>query len=98
MSIVSGIRCFMLNLFVGPLRENQDLIVQLREAEICVAKEYGFPVASTIFAKMSPRYQFTGYLSGSEDRIMDDSGLLAMCAILVLVEKVIRSILTLLIA
>lgn len=58
----------MLNLFVGPLREHQDLIVQLREAEICVAKEYGFPVVSTIFAKMSPRYQFTGILSGGPDK------------------------------
>ncbi|KAH8307321.1 hypothetical protein KR044_010127 [Drosophila immigrans] len=61
--LLAGIRCFMLDLFVGPLRENQDLIVQLREAEISVSKEYGFPVVSTIFAKLSPRYQYTGYLS-----------------------------------
>ncbi|KAH8371363.1 hypothetical protein KR093_007081 [Drosophila rubida] len=61
--LISGIRCFMLDLFIGPLRENQDLIVQLREAEIAVSKEYGFPVVSTIFAKLSPRHQYTGYLT-----------------------------------
>ncbi|XP_060657646.1 pyruvate kinase [Drosophila nasuta] len=61
--LLSGIRCFLLDLFIGPLQENQDLIVQLREAEIAVSKEYGFPVVSTIFAKLSPRYQYTGYLS-----------------------------------
>ncbi|KAM8707691.1 hypothetical protein ACLKA7_014771 [Drosophila subpalustris] len=69
--LLSGIRCFMLNLFVGPLRENQDLIVQLREAEICVAKEYGFPVVSTVFAKLSPRYQYTGYLAAGQDKSIE---------------------------
>lgn len=69
--LLSGIRCFILDLFAGPLRENQDLIVQLREAEICVAKEYGFPVVSTIFAKLSPRYQYTGLLSAGVDKSIE---------------------------
>lgn len=52
----------MIDLFRGPLGKSQNLIVQLREAEIAVSKEYGFPVASTIIAKLSPRYQYSGYL------------------------------------
>ncbi|KAH8405373.1 hypothetical protein KR222_008605 [Zaprionus bogoriensis] len=71
MYLLSGIRCFMLDLFCGPLKENQDLIVQLREAEITVSKEYGFPVVSTIVAKLSPRYQYTGYLEDSTVESID---------------------------
>ncbi|XP_034655790.1 pyruvate kinase [Drosophila subobscura] len=59
----NGVRCFLLDLFAGTQRDNQSLIVQLREAEISVSKEYGFPVASTIFVKLSPRFQYTGYLN-----------------------------------
>ncbi|XP_022221100.1 pyruvate kinase [Drosophila obscura] len=59
----NGVRCFVLDLFVGTQRDNQSLIVQLREAEISVSKEYGFPVVSTIFVKLSPRFQYTGYLN-----------------------------------
>ncbi|XP_068149037.1 pyruvate kinase PKM [Drosophila tropicalis] len=58
----SGVRCFLLDLFIGTQADNQALIVQLREAEISVSKEYGFPVVSTICVKLSPRFQYTGYL------------------------------------
>ncbi|EDV96632.1 uncharacterized protein LOC6557662 [Drosophila grimshawi] len=65
--LLSGVRCFMIDLFCGPLRENQDVIVRLREAEICVSKQLSFPVVSTIIAKMSPRHQYTGYLAQDEN-------------------------------
>ncbi|EDW72672.2 uncharacterized protein Dwil_GK17056 [Drosophila willistoni] len=58
-----GVRSFLLDLFIGTQAEQQALIVQLREAEIGVSKEYGFPVVSTICVKLSPRFQYTGYLS-----------------------------------
>ncbi|KAH8373503.1 hypothetical protein KR009_011713 [Drosophila setifemur] len=61
--LLNGVRCFMLNLFEGTQRDNQVLMVKLREAEISVSKEFGFPVVSTIVAKLSPRYQYTGALS-----------------------------------
>ncbi|KAH8323745.1 hypothetical protein KR074_010583 [Drosophila pseudoananassae] len=61
--LMNGVRCFMINLFVGTQRDNQMLIVKLREAEICVSREFGFPVASSILAKMTPRHQYTGSFS-----------------------------------
>ncbi|XP_017138038.1 uncharacterized protein LOC108152904 isoform X1 [Drosophila miranda] len=59
----NGVRCFALDLFVGTQSSNQSLVVQLREAEISVSKEYGFPVVSTILVKLSPRFQYSGYLN-----------------------------------
>ncbi|ALC45221.1 CG11249 [Drosophila busckii] len=67
--LLNGVRCFMLDLFRGPLSDNQALIVKLREAEINVSKQYGFPVVSTIFAKLSPRYQYTGYMDRDARRV-----------------------------
>ncbi|XP_017042363.1 uncharacterized protein LOC108088879 [Drosophila ficusphila] len=58
--LLNGVRCFLINLFVGTQHDNQTLIVKLREAEISVSKELGFPVASSIMVKISPRHQFTG--------------------------------------
>ncbi|KAH8270259.1 hypothetical protein KR018_006336 [Drosophila ironensis] len=60
----NGVRCFMLNLFVGSQRDNQLLLVKLRGAEISVSKEFGFPVVSSVVARLSPRYQYTGTLCG----------------------------------
>ncbi|EDV52694.1 uncharacterized protein Dere_GG16215 [Drosophila erecta] len=61
--LLGGVRCFMINLFVGTQHDNQSLIVKLRESEISVSKELGFPVASSVMVKISPRYQFTGGFS-----------------------------------
>ncbi|XP_017072420.1 uncharacterized protein LOC108108764 [Drosophila eugracilis] len=58
--LLNGARCFMVNLFVGTQHDNQNLIVKLREAEISVSKELGFPVASSVMVRISPRHQFTG--------------------------------------
>ncbi|XP_030385201.1 pyruvate kinase [Scaptodrosophila lebanonensis] len=63
--LLSGVRCFMIDLFTGTIRDNQTMMLQIREAELSTSKEYGFPVVSTVFAKLSPRYQYTGYLSQS---------------------------------
>lgn len=60
---VGGVRCFMVNLFEGTQHDNQSLIVKLREAEISVSKELGFPVTSSVMVKISPRHQFTGGFS-----------------------------------
>lgn len=59
----------MLDLFCGALQENQDLIVQLREAEIAISKQFSFPVVSTIVVKLSPRYQYTGYLENNKESL-----------------------------
>nr|XP_016940210.2 uncharacterized protein LOC108017623 [Drosophila suzukii] len=61
--LLSGVRCFLINLSVGTQHDNQSLIVKLREAEISVSKELGFPVASSVMVKISPRHQFTGGFS-----------------------------------
>ncbi|KAH8239760.1 hypothetical protein KR032_007585 [Drosophila birchii] len=61
--LINGVRCFLINLAHGTQHDNQSLIVKLREAEINVSKEYGFPVVSSIMAKLSPRHQYTGSLS-----------------------------------
>ncbi|EDW94985.2 uncharacterized protein Dyak_GE19784, isoform A [Drosophila yakuba] len=61
--LLGGVRCFMVNLFVGTQHDNQSLIVKLRESEISVSKELGFPVASSVMVKISPRHQFTGGFS-----------------------------------
>ncbi|EDW19377.1 uncharacterized protein LOC6583227 [Drosophila mojavensis] len=63
MYLQTGVRCFLVDLFRGPLGRTQDLVVRLRETEIAVSKEYGFPVVSTIIAKLSPRHQYSGYLA-----------------------------------
>ncbi|KAH8293840.1 hypothetical protein KR054_005225, partial [Drosophila jambulina] len=61
--LLNGVRCFLINLAKGTQHDNQSLIVKLREAEINVSREYGFPVVSSIMAKLSPRHQYTGSLS-----------------------------------
>ncbi|KAI8037936.1 uncharacterized protein LOC128259694 [Drosophila gunungcola] len=61
--LLNGVRCFLIDLSVGTQHDNQSLIVKLREAEISVSKELGFPVASSVMAKLSPRHQFTGGFS-----------------------------------
>ncbi|KAH8257397.1 hypothetical protein KR038_008311 [Drosophila bunnanda] len=61
--LLNGVRCFLINLAKGTQHDNQSLIVKLREAEICVSKEFGFPVVSCVMAKLSPRHQYTGSLS-----------------------------------
>ncbi|XP_002040851.2 uncharacterized protein LOC6616491 [Drosophila sechellia] len=61
--LLGGVRCFMVNLFEGTQHDNQSLIVKLREAEISVSKELGFPVTSSVMVKISPRHQFTGGFS-----------------------------------
>ncbi|KAH8357552.1 hypothetical protein KR200_004493 [Drosophila serrata] len=61
--LLNGVRCFLINLAKGTQHGNQSLIVKLREAEISVSKEFGFPVVSSIIAKLSPRHQYTGSLS-----------------------------------
>lgn len=60
--LVNGVRCFLINLARGTQHDNQSLIVKLREAEISVSKEFGFPVVSSIMANLSPRHQYTGIL------------------------------------
>ncbi|XP_053954381.1 uncharacterized protein LOC128860717 [Anastrepha ludens] len=57
-----GIRCFAIDLFYGTFIENQGLILRLRESELSYSKEIGFPVSSTVFAKLSPRLQYTGLM------------------------------------
>lgn len=64
----------MLDLFCGALQDNQDLIVQLREAEINISKQFSFPVVSTIVAKLSPRYQYTGYLEHNKESLELEKG------------------------
>lgn len=71
----------MLDLFCGALKDNQELIVQLREAEINVSKQFGFPVVSTIVAKLSPRYQYTGYLEDGIQSIQMQRGLQVMLTV-----------------
>ncbi|KAH8368290.1 hypothetical protein KR084_009653 [Drosophila pseudotakahashii] len=61
--LLNGVRCFLINLSVGTQHDNQSMIVKLREAEISVSKELGFPVASSVMVKISPRHQFTGGFS-----------------------------------
>uniref|UniRef100_A0A6P4FT40 Uncharacterized protein LOC108052827 n=1 Tax=Drosophila rhopaloa TaxID=1041015 RepID=A0A6P4FT40_DRORH len=61
--LLNGVRCFLINLFVGTQHDNQSLIVRVREAEISVSKELGFPVTSSVMVKLSPRHQFTGGFS-----------------------------------
>ncbi|XP_036326350.1 uncharacterized protein LOC118739242 [Rhagoletis pomonella] len=58
----AGIRCFAIDLFYGTFVENQSLILRLRESELSYSKEIGFPISSTIFAKLSPRLQYTGLM------------------------------------
>lgn len=57
-----GIRCFMIDLFVGTELENQKLIFKLRESELKISREYGFPVTATLIAMLSPRLQYTGMM------------------------------------
>ncbi|XP_065361606.1 uncharacterized protein LOC135955208 [Calliphora vicina] len=58
----AGIRCFMIDLFVGTELENQKLIFTLRESELKISREYGFPITTTLFAMLSPRLQYTGVM------------------------------------
>ncbi|KAH8315550.1 hypothetical protein KR059_001229, partial [Drosophila kikkawai] len=61
--LLNGVRCFLINLAKGTQQGNQSLIVKLREAEINVSREFGFPVVSSVMAMLSPRHQYTGSLS-----------------------------------
>ncbi|KAI8123441.1 hypothetical protein CVS40_5819 [Lucilia cuprina] len=56
------IRCFMIDLFVGTELEKQKLIFTLRESELKISREYGFPITTTLFALLSPRLQYTGIM------------------------------------
>ncbi|XP_067645815.1 pyruvate kinase [Eurosta solidaginis] len=58
----AGVRSFAIDLFYGNFIENQQLILRLRQCELNYSKEIGFPVSSTIFAKLSPRLQYTGLM------------------------------------
>ncbi|XP_037881927.1 uncharacterized protein LOC119632860 [Glossina fuscipes] len=57
-----GVRCFMFDLFKGTGFENQKNILKLRESELNISRESGFPVMATLFGLLSPRMQFTGML------------------------------------
>uniref|UniRef100_A0A1B0A0S1 Uncharacterized protein n=1 Tax=Glossina pallidipes TaxID=7398 RepID=A0A1B0A0S1_GLOPL len=57
-----GVRCFMCDLFKGTGFENQKNILKLRESELNISRETGFPVLATLFGVLSPRMQFTGVL------------------------------------
>ncbi|XP_004518779.2 uncharacterized protein LOC101452211 [Ceratitis capitata] len=66
----AGIRCFAIDLFCGTAIENQSLILRVRESELNISKEIGFPISSTIFAKLSPRLQYTGLIE-PPDLVLD---------------------------
>ncbi|XP_037816433.1 uncharacterized protein LOC119606855 [Lucilia sericata] len=57
-----GIRCFMIDLFIGTELEKQKLIFTLSESELKISREYGFPITTTLFALLSPRLQYTGII------------------------------------
>uniref|UniRef100_A0A1A9UXD5 Pyruvate kinase barrel domain-containing protein n=1 Tax=Glossina austeni TaxID=7395 RepID=A0A1A9UXD5_GLOAU len=57
-----GVRCFMFDLFKGTGFENQKNILKLRESELNISRESGFPVLATLFGLLSPRMQYTGVL------------------------------------
>ncbi|XP_073841207.1 pyruvate kinase [Musca autumnalis] len=55
-----GIRCFYLDLFHGTEMDKQRVIFNLRNSELRISQEFGFPVIVTLFAMLSPRCQYTG--------------------------------------
>uniref|UniRef100_A0A0K8U184 Pyruvate kinase n=1 Tax=Bactrocera latifrons TaxID=174628 RepID=A0A0K8U184_BACLA len=70
----AGISCFAVDLFYGTVVENQALILRVRESELKLSKEIGFPISSTIFAKLSPRLQYTGLMDPPDAEVVLNKG------------------------
>uniref|UniRef100_A0A1A9WHM4 Pyruvate kinase barrel domain-containing protein n=1 Tax=Glossina brevipalpis TaxID=37001 RepID=A0A1A9WHM4_9MUSC len=70
----AGVRCFMFDLFKGTGFENQKNILRLRESELSISRESGFPVMATLFGVLSPRLQFTGVLEPADAVIPLEKG------------------------
>lgn len=69
-----GVRCFMFDLFKGTGFESQKYILKLRESELNISRESGFPVLATLFGLLSPRMQFTGVLEPPDAVIPFEKG------------------------
>uniref|UniRef100_A0A1A9WHL7 Pyruvate kinase C-terminal domain-containing protein n=1 Tax=Glossina brevipalpis TaxID=37001 RepID=A0A1A9WHL7_9MUSC len=70
----AGVRCFTFDLFKGTGLENQKNILRLRENELSISRESGFPVMTTLFGMLSPRLQFTGILEPADAIISLEKG------------------------
>ncbi|XP_019890698.1 pyruvate kinase [Musca domestica] len=57
----AGMRCFFMDLFVGTEVDKQRCVFNLRNCELKISQEYGYPVNVSLFAILSPRCQYTGY-------------------------------------
>ncbi|XP_061400144.1 uncharacterized protein LOC133335868, partial [Musca vetustissima] len=63
----AGICCFYVDLFLGSEIDKQKLIFNLRNCELKISQELGFPMNVSLFAMLSPRCQYTGIFTEPND-------------------------------